>query len=599
MLNKVVNKSWSVALILSSFGILIYANVLNSGFKIFDDNFVIVNNALIKSPANIFKFFGLSYFGGGHYYRPLTYMAYTLEYMFFGLDPFYYHLTNLFIHLLIAVSVYFLLRLLLKDERTAFLTAFLFVIHPINSEAVFNIADRAILLSTFFVISSFFILIVKEEKNHILWRILSLAFFLLGFFSKESAMMFPLLVFFYFFVYRSLGIKAAGRKVLPYFLFLSGYILLRNYLGITKVLPWHSSKELALGFATFLGGVLDYFRLFVLPIDLYFDRSMPLFYGIWDIRIWISLILWAAIIFIAIKNRQKISKVVLFFVLWVALELVPVSQLFSAIGVAPGVISLAEHFVYTASIPAFVLLVLFARYVYEYLISRKISSSRTLKFAFYGYIVFIILMALRQSYINSDTILIFRNSAENNPHNTRAMTALGLELGKKGRYNDAEVVFSEVLKRDPFMSGASLGLGKALCDQGKLLECLSVYESIPNAGRWNELLAQNKYLTYLSVIEKYKKRLVADADNPQLFFSLGVMCLKVNNSEEAIMFFQKAVRLNPKYKEALYNLSVTYDALGMREEALESYSRLDAISDQNDEYKEKISGRIKLMQEGL
>jgi hypothetical protein len=43
-------------------------------------------------------------------FMPFTWMTYGLDYVLWGLEPFGYHLSNLFLHALSAVAVYFLAR---------------------------------------------------------------------------------------------------------------------------------------------------------------------------------------------------------------------------------------------------------------------------------------------------------------------------------------------------------------------------------------------------------------------------------------------------------------------------------------------------------
>jgi tetratricopeptide (TPR) repeat protein len=161
-------------------GIVVYANSFQVPF-VFDDHWTIVNNAIIK---NLDNFFANS---SGYDFLPNRYVAtlsLAINYFFGGLDVTGYHAVNLFIHLLSALLVYTLLRLTFqtpyfeaqkKSEKAAladepdsgstspstwfssFFTpdlfiplfaALLFVVHPVQTQAVTYIVQRMTSLTT-------------------------------------------------------------------------------------------------------------------------------------------------------------------------------------------------------------------------------------------------------------------------------------------------------------------------------------------------------------------------------------------------------------------------------------------------------------------
>jgi len=156
LIKSVLNHNIGLVCIVILLGFLAHSCMLTGTFKTLDDDISIINNEDIKDFANTGKIFTSSYFGGKHYYRPLVALSYMIEYHFVGLRSFYYNLTNLTFHLSIAVTVFFLIVLILKDRSIAFFTSLLFAIHPIQWEAVSNISGRAVILSTFLTMNAFF-----------------------------------------------------------------------------------------------------------------------------------------------------------------------------------------------------------------------------------------------------------------------------------------------------------------------------------------------------------------------------------------------------------------------------------------------------------
>ena len=158
-------------------GLLAYAVMFNDHFKTADDLMTIVHNENIRHFSRLPEIFGSSFFGTSSYYRPLVAFSHMLEYHLFGLQAFFYYLTNLILHLASALTIFFLMRLFFSKAVQAFCIALLFAIHPIHWEAVSNISGRAILLCGFFYLTHFYfsVYFISSRRKFILffhWRLL-------------------------------------------------------------------------------------------------------------------------------------------------------------------------------------------------------------------------------------------------------------------------------------------------------------------------------------------------------------------------------------------------------------------------------------------
>ena len=119
-------------------GLGIYANVIANGIFIFDDFEYVVGNPLIQNRANL----DLSD------PRQLGYLTFALNFALGKDDPRGYHLFNVLVHIINALVVFFLVRVLLRilsgppqeadrvpQNSVAFLTAFIFLVHPLGTMA--------------------------------------------------------------------------------------------------------------------------------------------------------------------------------------------------------------------------------------------------------------------------------------------------------------------------------------------------------------------------------------------------------------------------------------------------------------------------------
>lgn len=77
---------------------------------------------------------------------------------------------------------------------------------------------------------------------------------------------------------------------------------------------------------------------------------------------------------------------------------------------------------------------------------------------------------------------------------------------------------------------------------------------------------------------------------------LGVIAYQRGHADEAVLRFQKAVDINPRYNEAVLNLSVALNELGRYEEAKSAYQKIEEAGDASpssvDELDDFVRGKI-------
>jgi len=580
IIEKITQSNKWVCLLLLVLVFVSYASVLKAPFKKLDDNISIVNNDDIKDFANVGEIFTSSYFGDNHYYRPLVSFSYMLEYHFFGLNPFFYYLNNILLHAGIAMIVFFLLVSIFEDRKVAFITALLFAIHPIQWEAVTNISGRSIILNTFFLLNAFLLFCLSKKREGGRGFIcLSMFFFILALLSKESAVMLPLLLLAYSIIFQQEKKMKGFFSTIPYFVMVVIYIIIRKLLDFGEVYTWHTFEWLLLGFLTFLRGCLTYLRLFILPIDLHFDRSRTMFTSFADVELLLTVAVFILFLMVIIKYRSKFSKGVLFFFCWFAIALLPVSQIVASIGVQPGSIMLAEHFLYSASIGIFVMMALGLRKVDR----SQLCSRQVLQWTTSLLLAFFMITTIQQSIYASNAVSMLKQSVKYNPRNARALYSLGLEMADIGQYKQAEEYFRRSLRMEPHQPIARIGLGKSLCDQKRYTECIKEYERVIYPGKFTELLEENLHIAYNIVLKDFQNRLLTDGENPQLHYSLGVMYSKLSKGDEAIDHFREAVHLDPQYRNALFNLASILEGQGQLVDSKEYYEKILTLEAKDDE----------------
>jgi Flp pilus assembly protein TadD len=578
IMNQAMNNKLFVFFIFIAVGLIIYSPMMNSPFTVLDDYYSIVENDQIRSPTALQNIFLKSFFEGNAYYRPIVSLSFLIEYQLFGLNPFYFHFTNFILHLLSAFFVFLLMEIIFKNRVQGFLVALLFLIHPIQTEAVSFIAGRSNLLSAlFFLIALTLFCFLQGSANQ--GRKVSLAFasyfaFALALLSKESSVMLPIVLCVYTFCtspHPFENWKKLLKRVAPYFIVLAGYLMVRQTIGVTEFYKPRAFSTVILAFVSFLDGVLEYFRILLLPVGLYFDRSHVLYLSWADPGVGRTLGIYVILIAGIFFFRRRLKPLSIFFLSWFFIDLFPVSQILMDIGVAPGFISTAEHFLYLPSVCFFALIVSGVSCIWNNAKFKKVISREILATLFAVYFAFLFCISLSQTNYSRHPIAVFQKSVSHNPQNSRIAYSLGVELAFQKRFAEAEKYFRQSIQSDPYEAIAYIGLGKALSDQGRHLEALEEYEKVRDAGRHQSILDDNYQKTLRLILGKYQARFQSDSANARLHYSIGIIYFKLKQYDKASAAYQESLRLDPILKEAVYNLGVSYEVLGEHEKAGEYY----------------------------
>jgi protein O-mannosyl-transferase len=163
--------------------LLVYANALLNGFTL-DDNLYVLRNSMVTHFSLRGLFEATAY---NNVFRPLTFASFAMNWAAAGARPFGYHLFDLLLHAAVTLLLYLVLRNLLaavpRGATVAWVTALLFAVHPLHTEAVTSISGRSEVLAMGFLLGAWLLHLFD-------WPILALVSFVLALLSKESAIAF-------------------------------------------------------------------------------------------------------------------------------------------------------------------------------------------------------------------------------------------------------------------------------------------------------------------------------------------------------------------------------------------------------------------------
>ncbi|MCI0401856.1 MAG: pilus assembly protein PilF [Gammaproteobacteria bacterium] len=192
---------------------LVYAPGLSGGFAFDDEPNILMNERLAVEGWSLEGLKEASLSGyAGPFKRPISMLSFALNHVLGGFNPFYFKLTNLFIHLVNGVLIYALVCLLLRAYRhitarplaretigwLALGVTGAWLLHPLNLTAVLYVVQRMTSLSASFILLGLLCYLTGRLRQLVgkpgaLWLFLGTASFGgLAILSKESGALLPL-----------------------------------------------------------------------------------------------------------------------------------------------------------------------------------------------------------------------------------------------------------------------------------------------------------------------------------------------------------------------------------------------------------------------
>lgn len=130
-------------------------------------------------------------------YQPLASLSFAIEYHFFGENAFVHHFTNLMLHLINVVILYWLLgKIFVKKRLLVLFVTVIFAFHPLQTEVVGWISTRSTLMyAGFFFLSCIsYINYLTRENRKVANLLLCVLFFALSLFTKSASVTLPLVL---------------------------------------------------------------------------------------------------------------------------------------------------------------------------------------------------------------------------------------------------------------------------------------------------------------------------------------------------------------------------------------------------------------------
>lgn len=484
-----------VYFILAVLCFLVYANSLNGAF-VSDDIPAIVQNPQLSHPFP-------------YLLRPPDLLN-SINYLIGKYNPFYYHLSNVILHVINTIFVFLFLNLWFRKEG-ALLGAALFAVHPIHTEAVSWISGGNYIITSLFVLSGYllYFMATNREKFHIgyyLVTLLAFSYFIVNNFSFYF--LFPFLLVLSDMI--SKKVKKNFKWWLPFFaIFILRLVFVRaRIFGRITQIAQEATGEVTWTNPIFnmIYSVFSHLGLLLWPgkLTLYHEPAVITLNAL-KCGIAALVILGCALPFIY-RKAKEVFLAIMIFILFLAPSYSPVMVAWLV----------AERYLYFPSIGLSIFLAfLYERYVYGHK-NEELRRNRALTLA----IFIIAAYSVRTVARNEDwsrperlwrqTVLVSYNSP-------RAHNNMGDVYSQEGNIDGAIAEFKKSIELKPTYADGYYNLANTYHRKGDLSEAIKFYQQAVNF-------------------------------NPRLFeghYNLGIIYLNRGDIELAKTHLEKAVRLRP------------------------------------------------------
>jgi tetratricopeptide (TPR) repeat protein len=610
--------SWAAVACIIALGLLAYAGSTRGPF-------VYLDQAAIRDNLSIRHLWPLSQVlvpsvdrGVTVEGRPLVNLSFAANYAVSGVSVTSYHVVNIGIHLLAGLTLFGIVRRTLKrlgDANavlTAWLVAALWTVHPIQTESVTYMVQRAESLMGLYYLLALYGLIRAREgttRSPRAWVVVSWTACLLGMASKEVMVSAPVILFAYEAIFLAGSPRAAWTAHWRYYAALALTWLPLAWFVLSTGGNRGGTSGFGLGISlwqyllTQCVAILHYLRLALWPSPLVFfyeihwynaAEVIPEGLGVVALLVSGAVLLW---------RKPKWG----FLFLWFFAILSPTS-------LVPGISqTIAEHRMYLALVPVMVALALGVRAG----ASRLGLPSLGTAVALFPIVLVLCAMTIARNRTYATEVGLWADTVAKAPGNPYSRNNLGVALSSAGRKADAVDAFRGALKIDPAYASARDNLGLALAESGKLAEAVQEYlkavsvdpnleevrinlgVALMHIGQPHEAIRQFGKATELSpsdpsafndlagaemavgrapsAIAHFQRAVVLDSSNGQGWANLGNILARSGRWPEALAAYEKAGGLMPSSADVQSNLGAAYASVGRFPEAVDAYRRALAL----------------------
>lgn len=568
--------------------LLAFLPALGNGFVTWDDDKNLLQNDHFRGLGWPQLRWMLTAYWIGHYH-PLTWLSFAVDYCIWGLGErgaFGFHLTNVVVHALNAVLLYFLARRLLaiampSAEQKGWLlyaaaafAALLFAVHPLRVESVAWVTERRDVLSTFFLLACVLAYVRYAAHTPGRWRWYAGAVVLLlaSLLCKAWGMTLPavLLVLDWYPLHRF----RRGPRLLPLILEKLPFVTLAGWAAYHAVQAQGSALYTlkTLGeygwlprVAQAFYGVTFYLWKTLLPTGLAPIYEIPVRMNPFEPRFIVAASVAIAITVLVVAARRRWPSGL---ALW-ALYLIIVAPVLGLTQAGPQLV--ADRYSYIACMTW----TLLAGAGLLHVAHRRFAPFAAVAV---GVVAVFTVLTWQQTKVWRTSGTLWAHALAVAPNSYNAHTNLAAELQRRGEYDSAERHYRAALAVNPDGYEALGGFGGLLVERGQYDEALTHLrhglERNPHEASifTNLAILLQRLGRHEEAVALYRERLALSPPAVQqatLYSGLGGALGSLGRFDEAIACFRRAIALAPDDDLPHFNLGLALQRTGHTDGALE------------------------------
>ncbi len=562
----------------------VYYRTLSYDITYHDDDILLTNNLpVLKNISNIPRVItsdALFTHKKIPLYRPLQNVTFVLDAQLGTNVVFSCHLVNLLLHILCCFSVFYLLILFGFKRYYAFFGAMIYSVHFLFLHTVIWIPSRGDLLLSLFSFLAMITFLQLLRTNKWYYYVLNSGSFMFALFSKETAVMLPVLYIIYLFLFSRKNMFRRGN-----------WILAACYLGIAVL--YFYLREISIDSGT-SHVKLSHFLINLQTIpETLLKIVAPVNFGVMPsyntMAALLGMLVIAGIIILFIIKKSWYNSLILFSLLWYILFLIPV--MFYRPAYADYYYDYLDHRNYLPSLGIIMILLS---------ILQRIGNTQerffpTLKIMVFSVLIlcYLVFMNFRLHGMYKDAISYSKSSIINNPGNAMGFYILGNQMNLAHKTDSALVAYNSAIKCYSGFVEARYNRAVIYYKNKKYKEALADLDFIagfkPDYSKTYTIRGSTKHFLhdYQGAEQDYLKALQFDPGNTQIKQQLGILARnetkKLNEDgltlaksgayHEAQTLFEKALAKDPTFYEALVNIGNCKFALGDRKGACADWKR--------------------------
>jgi Tfp pilus assembly protein PilF len=554
-----------VYIVLTLSTLAVFWQVCSFDFINFDDTTYVTINHHIKSGLSLEGLrWSFSTFDAD-FWHPLTWVSLMVDYQRYELNPGGYHMTNLILHVLTTLLLFWLLnRMTDSIWRSAFVAA-AFALHPLHVETVAWIAKRKDVLCAFFWMLTLCLYVLYREKQSIKRYLFVLFSFFLALLSKSMVVTLPVIMI--LLDYWPLGLfhfqKDETNILWKKLIEKTPLFILSAIFSIITIYARPYLKTLSEDHVFY--GYLLTSRLANAPIAFmtylektFWPGNMAVYYPFaLQIHLWKFLSSVILIIIISFGVIKAMKRLPCLFVgwLWYFITILPVIGIMQ---VSPRIQS--DNYTYLPSIGIFIMVA----WGIPLLVSREEIQKKILFPLSIIILTVLAILSWQQCGHWKNSIELWNHTLRVTKNNYMAHNNLALFLAEHGRKEEAIEHFSRVISIKPKVAKSYFNRGICYCEIGRYhLAILDFNTAITLKPDYflaynNRGIAYAETGQYQKALEDFDKAIRLNTNYSDGYYNRGCAYNKIGEYTLTIKDFNDAIRLNPNFTEGYNNRGLTY-----------------------------------------